>query len=45
MMLLAADVIGRLVVPNSELEAGVVAAFIGAPVLIAIARSRRVAGL
>lgn len=44
-MLLAADVIGRLVVPNSELEAGVVAAFLGAPVLIAIARSRRVAGL
>jgi iron complex transport system permease protein len=44
-MLLAADVIGRLVVPHSELEAGVVAAFLGAPVLIAIARSRRVAGL
>ncbi|MGR0320162.1 FecCD family ABC transporter permease [Agromyces sp. ZXT2-3] len=44
-MLLAADVIGRLVVPNSELEAGVVAAFLGAPVLVAIARSRRVAGL
>ncbi|MFE5672515.1 FecCD family ABC transporter permease [Agromyces sp. NPDC056523] len=44
-MLLAADVIGRLVVPNAELEAGVVAAFLGAPVLIAIARSRRVAGL
>lgn len=44
-MLLTADVIGRLVVPNSELEAGVVAAFLGAPVLIAIARSRRVAGL
>ncbi|MDR5701823.1 FecCD family ABC transporter permease [Agromyces aerolatus] len=44
-MLLAADVIGRLIVPNSELEAGVVAAFLGAPVLIAIARSRRVAGL
>ena len=44
-MLLAADVVGRLIVQNSELEAGVVAAFIGAPVLIAIARSRRVAGL
>ncbi|WP_350347170.1 iron chelate uptake ABC transporter family permease subunit [Agromyces sp. G08B096] len=44
-MLLAADVIGRLIVPNAELEAGVVAAFLGAPVLIAIARSRRVAGL
>ena len=44
-MLLLADVIGRLVVPNAELEAGVVAAFLGAPVLIAIARSRNVAGL
>ncbi|GAA1944023.1 FecCD family ABC transporter permease [Agromyces allii] len=44
-MLLAADVIGRLIVPNAELEAGVVAAFLGAPVLIAIARSRTVAGL
>lgn len=44
-MLLAADVLGRLVVPNSELEAGVVAAFLGAPVLIAVARSRKVAGL
>ncbi|BDZ53651.1 putative siderophore transport system permease protein YfiZ [Agromyces marinus] len=44
-MLLTADVIGRLIVPNAELEAGVVAAFLGAPVLIAIARSRRVAGL
>ncbi|WP_430646057.1 FecCD family ABC transporter permease [Agromyces sp. GXS1127] len=44
-MLLSADVIGRLVVPNAELEAGVVAAFLGAPVLVAIARSRRVAGL
>ncbi len=44
-MLLAADEIGRLVVPNAELEAGVVAALLGAPVLIAVARSRRVAGL
>jgi iron complex transport system permease protein len=44
-MLLGADVIGRLVVPNSELEAGVVAAFIGAPVLVAVARGRSVAGV
>ncbi|MRG61737.1 iron chelate uptake ABC transporter family permease subunit [Agromyces sp. CFH 90414] len=44
-MLLAADVVGRVIVPNSELEAGVVAAFLGAPVLVAIARSRKVAGL
>src|SRR6218665_3968633 len=44
-LLLGADTIGRLVVPNTELEAGVVTAFLGAPILIAIARSRRVAGL
>lgn len=43
-MLLAADVIGRLVRAD-ELEAGVVAALIGAPVLIAVARGRTVAGL
>ncbi|QSR27007.1 iron ABC transporter permease [Nocardioides aromaticivorans] len=43
-MLMAADIIGRLVKAD-ELEAGVVAALIGAPVLIAVARGRRVAGL
>lgn len=43
-MLLAADIIGRLV-KSDELEAGVVAALLGAPVLIAVARGRRVAGL
>ena len=40
----SADIIGRLV-KSDELEAGVVAAIIGAPVLIAVARGRRVAGL
>lgn len=44
-MLLGADVIGRLVLPHAELEAGVVAAAIGAPVLVAVARSRHVAGV
>ncbi|ACZ31190.1 transport system permease protein [Xylanimonas cellulosilytica DSM 15894] len=44
-VLLGADVIGRLIVPNSELEAGVVSAFIGAPVLVAVARGRSVAGV
>ncbi|WP_141012988.1 FecCD family ABC transporter permease [Nocardioides sambongensis] len=43
-MLVTADVVGRLV-KSDELEAGVVAALIGAPVLIAVARSPRVAGL
>jgi iron complex transport system permease protein len=44
-ILLGADVIGRLIVPNSELEAGVVAAFIGAPVLVAVARGKTVVGV
>lgn len=43
-MLMAADIVGRLV-KSDELEAGVVAAIIGAPVLVAVARGRRVAGL
>ncbi|TIC81498.1 iron ABC transporter permease [Nocardioides sp. GY 10113] len=43
-MLLVADILGRLL-GDEELEAGVVAALIGAPVLIAVARGRRVAGL
>lgn len=44
-LLLVADVIGRLVAWPAELEAGVVAALIGAPVLIAVARSRSIAGV
>ena len=37
-VLLAADVIGRVVVAPAELEAGIVAAIVGAPVLIALVR-------
>jgi iron complex transport system permease protein len=44
-MLLGADVIGRLVLPHSELAAGVVASALGAPVLVAVARGRKVAGV
>lgn len=40
LLLLAADVIGRLVVAG-ELEAGLVVAFVGAPVLLALVRSSR----
>lgn len=40
-LVLAADVIGRLVSQPSELEVGVVTAFIGAPVLIALLLRRR----
>jgi iron complex transport system permease protein len=39
-LLLAADVVGRLLVPG-ELEAGIVVALVGAPVLLAIVRQSR----
>jgi iron complex transport system permease protein len=44
-LLLIADVIGRLLVRPSELEAGVMVAIIGAPVFIAIVRRKRIAAL
>ncbi|WP_108461059.1 iron chelate uptake ABC transporter family permease subunit [Devosia naphthalenivorans] len=44
-LLLAADIVGRLVLRPGELQVGIVTAFIGAPVLIALARRRRVSGL
>ena len=44
-LLLAADVIGRVIGSPSELEAGIVTAFIGAPILIVIARKVKVASL
>ncbi|WP_316932261.1 iron ABC transporter permease [Nocardioides marmotae] len=40
-LLLAADIAGRLVVRPSELEAGLVVAVLGAPVLIALVRRSR----
>jgi iron complex transport system permease protein len=40
-LLLASDIAGRLVIFPDELEAGIVVAFIGAPVLIMLARSAR----
>lgn len=43
-LLLVADVIGRVIAPPGEVQAGVVIAFVGAPVLIALVlRSNRVA--
>jgi iron complex transport system permease protein len=44
-LLIAADVVGRLVVRPGELEAGIVVAVVGAPVLIAIVRRVKLAGL
>lgn len=43
-LLLGADIAGRLVIRPSEVQAGIVTAIAGAPVLIAIARSRGAAG-
>ncbi|GAA4180957.1 iron ABC transporter permease [Gryllotalpicola koreensis] len=40
-LLVAADLIGRFIAPPGELEAGVVIALIGAPVMIALVRRRR----
>lgn len=44
-LLLAADVVGRLVARPGELEAGLVVAVVGAPALIAIVRRVKLAGL
>lgn len=41
-LLIAADVLGRLIARPSELEVGIVTAFIGAPVFIWIVRRRRI---
>lgn len=41
LILLLADIIGRVIVPG-ELAAGIVLAFVGAPLLIALARRRKV---
>ncbi|MBZ5761819.1 iron chelate uptake ABC transporter family permease subunit [Rhizobium sp. VS19-DR104.2] len=43
-LLLSADIIGRLLLPG-ELEAGIVTAFIGAPVLILLVQRQKVSGL
>lgn len=44
-LLLAADILGRLVLNSGELEAGIVTAFLGAPVLILLARRKKAASL
>ncbi|NCD20004.1 MAG: iron ABC transporter permease [Actinobacteria bacterium] len=44
-LLLVADVVGRLVARPGEVEAGLVVAVVGAPVLIALVRRRKMAGL
>ncbi|WP_231735118.1 FecCD family ABC transporter permease [Microbacterium hominis] len=43
--LLLADILGRLVLPNGEVRVGIVTGLLGAPVLVALVRRRRVSGL
>jgi iron complex transport system permease protein len=45
LLVLAADVLGRIVVRPGELQVGIVTALIGAPVLVALVRRRRIAQL
>lgn len=45
LLLLSADVLGRIVVRPGELQVGIVTALLGAPVFIALVRRRRIAQL
>nr|WP_221247584.1 iron chelate uptake ABC transporter family permease subunit [Gordonia humi] len=44
-LLLVADIIGRIILPSGELRVGLVTAIVGAPVLIMLARRRSVSSL
>ena len=44
-LLLFADIVGRVVARPGELEVGIVTAFVGAPVFIAFVRRRKIAEL
>ncbi|MEW2164833.1 iron chelate uptake ABC transporter family permease subunit [Streptomyces sp. NPDC007084] len=44
-LLVGSDVLGRVVAPPGEIQAGIVTAFAGAPVFIALVRRRRIAEL
>ncbi|QVJ00094.1 iron chelate uptake ABC transporter family permease subunit [Nocardiopsis eucommiae] len=44
-LLTAADTVGRVILPSSELEVGIITALVGAPLFIALVRSRRMAQL
>ncbi|XVV14954.1 FecCD family ABC transporter permease [Actinoplanes sp. CA-131856] len=45
LLVLASDVLGRVVMHPSEIPVGVVTAFVGAPVLIALVRRKKASGL
>ncbi|MFC4563094.1 FecCD family ABC transporter permease [Nocardiopsis mangrovi] len=42
-LLTAADTVGRVVLPNGELEVGIITALVGAPVFIALVRRKKMA--
>lgn len=44
-LVVAADVLGRLIIRPGEMPVGIVTAFVGAPVLILLVRRRRASGL
>ncbi|MBE1458504.1 iron complex transport system permease protein [Nocardiopsis terrae] len=44
-LLTAADTVGRVILPGSELEVGIITALVGAPLFIALVRSRKMAQL
>lgn len=44
-LLLGADVVGRVIAPPGEVQVGIVTAFLGAPVFIALVRRRKLASL
>jgi iron complex transport system permease protein len=44
-LVLASDIIGRVLVRTGELQVGIVTAFLGAPVLVILVRRQRVSGL
>ncbi|MFF1573338.1 iron chelate uptake ABC transporter family permease subunit [Leifsonia sp. NPDC058292] len=44
-LLLVADIVGRVILWPGELQVGIVTAFLGAPVLIVLVRRQRVSGL
>ena len=44
-LLLAADVVGRVIARPSEVQAGIVAAVVGAPVFVWLVRRRRMVAL
>ncbi|WP_345473972.1 iron chelate uptake ABC transporter family permease subunit [Glutamicibacter ectropisis] len=44
-LLLGSDILGRIILPNTEVSAGIVTAFLGAPVLLILARRKKASTL